>query len=112
MYIYICNLPGAKVTEWRASAATRLKSPPAHLQQFTTTCTHSFIDVQVHVRESAESIAFYNGQAREKQGAANRFAAAVANKMGLLNFERNLNFFTRWYKYLVQIVPAVVIGPQ
>jgi len=29
-----------------------------------------------------------------------------------VNFERNLNFFTRWYKYLVQIVPAVVIGPQ
>ena len=66
----------------------------------------------MHVRESAESIAFYNGQQRERQEAAARFSASVDNKAGLLNFERNLNFFTRWYKYLVQIVPAVVIGPQ
>ena len=75
--------------------------PPTH------THTHT-----VHVRESAESIAFYNGQQRERQEAAARFSASVDNKAGLLNFERNLNFFTRWYKYLVQIVPAVVIGPQ
>ena len=33
-------------------------------------------------------------------------------QVGLVNSERNLNFFTRWYKYLVQILPAVVIGPQ
>jgi vitamin B12/bleomycin/antimicrobial peptide transport system ATP-binding/permease protein len=66
----------------------------------------------IHVREAAESIAFYNGEKREGQVAASRFADAIANKRGLVNFERNLNFFTRWYKYLVQILPAVVIGPQ
>lgn len=64
------------------------------------------------MRESAESIAFYNGEARERGEAERRFEASVGNKRGLVNFERNLNFFTRWYKYLVQIVPAVVIGPQ
>ena len=79
--------------------------PPTH--PHTHSLTHA-----VHVRESAESIAFYNGQQRERQEAAARFSASVDNKAGLLNFERNLNFFTRWYKYLVQIVPAVVIGPQ
>ena len=93
-----------------ASACVYLNAR-AHTHPPTHPHTHSLTHA-VHVRESAESIAFYNGQQRERQEAAARFSASVDNKAGLLNFERNLNFFTRWYKYLVQIVPAVVIGPQ
>jgi len=37
----------------------------------------------VHVRESAESIAFYNGEERERQEVDKRFQAAVANKASL-----------------------------
>eukprot|EP00960_Hanusia_phi_P077615 768717-Hanusia_phi.AAC.6 len=66
----------------------------------------------VRIREDAESVAFYNGETRERTEAQNRFKSVVANRIGILNFERNLNFFTRWYRYLVQVLPALVIGPQ
>ncbi|EKX47634.1 hypothetical protein GUITHDRAFT_69464 [Guillardia theta CCMP2712] len=66
----------------------------------------------VRIREDSESIAFYNGETRERTEAQKRFSSVVANRIGILNFERNLNFFTRWYRYLVQVLPALVIGPQ
>ena len=66
----------------------------------------------VRLREGAESVAFYNGAARERKYAGRQFLAAVQNRVALLNFERNLSFFTKWYRYLVQVIPALVIAPQ
>jgi ABC-type uncharacterized transport system fused permease/ATPase subunit len=50
----------------------------------------------VRARENAESIAFFNGEKRERGEATKRFESVYTNARRLLDFERNLGFFTRW----------------
>ncbi|KXZ47018.1 hypothetical protein GPECTOR_38g255 [Gonium pectorale] len=65
----------------------------------------------VRVRENAESIAFYGGDAEERELLKQRLQAAVANYLGLLTASRNLDFFTSFYRYLIQLLPAAVVAP-
>uniref|UniRef100_A0A7S2ZC33 ABC transmembrane type-1 domain-containing protein n=4 Tax=Rhodosorus marinus TaxID=101924 RepID=A0A7S2ZC33_9RHOD len=65
----------------------------------------------VRVRENAESIAFYRGEDRERSTISKRFGGAVDNFAKLLKGQRNLEFFTNGYKYLIQVLPALVIAP-
>ncbi|KAM1422221.1 hypothetical protein ACFX13_004459 [Malus domestica] len=66
----------------------------------------------VRVRENAESIAFYSGEANEMQLLLQRFTSAFKNMSKLLICSRNVDFFTSWYIYLVQILPAAVVAPM
>jgi ABC-type uncharacterized transport system fused permease/ATPase subunit len=52
----------------------------------------------VRVRENAESIAFYGGEASEERLLFERLTAAVANYGKLLIASRNLQFFTSFYR--------------
>ena len=52
----------------------------------------------MRVRENAESIAFYGGEASEKRLLFERLTAAVANYARLLIASRNLQFFTSFYR--------------
>ena len=65
----------------------------------------------VRLRENAESIAFYGGEAREAEEVGARLDRAVANKREILGTQRNLEFFTTAYTYLVQILPVLVVSP-
>lgn len=65
----------------------------------------------LRVRENAESIAFYSGEAREKDITERRLSSAVDNLIDLVIWSRNLAFFTTCYTYLVQIVPLGIIAP-
>lgn len=65
----------------------------------------------VRVRENAESVAFYGGEAGEAAALRSRLAAAVANGLRLLSTSRNLAFFTSLYRYLIMILPAAVVAP-
>jgi vitamin B12/bleomycin/antimicrobial peptide transport system ATP-binding/permease protein len=65
----------------------------------------------IRVRENAESIAFYNGEARERHEIERRFTSAVDNFVDLITWSRNLSFFTSLYTYCVQILPLVIIAP-
>jgi len=65
----------------------------------------------VRVRENAESIAFYRGEDRERSTIEKRFGGAVDNFAKLLKGQRNLEFFTNGYRYLIQVLPALVIAP-
>jgi ABC-type uncharacterized transport system fused permease/ATPase subunit len=65
----------------------------------------------VRVRENAESVAFYGGEAGEAAALKRRLAAAVANAAALLATSRNLAYFTSLYRYLIQILPAAVVAP-
>ncbi|KAB2601767.1 ABC transporter D family member 2 [Pyrus ussuriensis x Pyrus communis] len=66
----------------------------------------------VRVRENAESIAFYSGEANEMQLLLQRFTSAFKNMSKLLICSRNLDFFTSGYRYLIQIIPAAVVAPM
>lgn len=65
----------------------------------------------VRLRENAESIAFYAGEAQEEAEVESRISSAIENKRGILITERNLEFFTTAYTYLIQILPVLVVSP-
>lgn len=66
----------------------------------------------MHVRDNAESIAFYQGEEREKNQVLERLKAAISNNLVLVAWERNLSFFTTGYNYIPLILPFVVLAPQ
>ncbi|SJZ98517.1 putative ATP-binding cassette transporter [Trichlorobacter thiogenes] len=66
----------------------------------------------MHVRDHAESIAFYQGEERENLQVLDRLKAAISNNLLLASWERNLAFFTSGYNYIPQVLPLLVLAPQ
>lgn len=65
----------------------------------------------IHVRDNAESIAFYQGETEEILQLKQRFLRAIVNFDLLINWQRNLGFFTTSYNYFVSALPYLVIAP-
>ncbi len=65
----------------------------------------------IHVRDNAESIAFYQGETEEILQLKQRFMRAIVNFDLLINWQRNLGFFTTSYNYFVSALPYLVIAP-
>ncbi len=65
----------------------------------------------VHVRNNAESIAFYRGEKQESLQVRQRFVEVLRNYNLLIGWQRNLGFFTTSYAYLVVIVPPLIVAP-
>ena len=66
----------------------------------------------VRIRENAESIAFYGGEDVEGKEATSRLSRVVENRREINVAQRNLEFFTTCYQYLIQVVPVAVVAPQ
>lgn len=65
----------------------------------------------VHVRDNAESIAFYRGEQQESLQVGQRFAEAIRNFNILIGWQRNLDLFTTAHNYFVRILPYMVVAP-
>ena len=59
----------------------------------------------VRVRENAESIAFYGGEASEQRLLWQRLSAVIKNYAELLSTSRNLEFFTSSYRLGCAVLP-------
>jgi vitamin B12/bleomycin/antimicrobial peptide transport system ATP-binding/permease protein len=66
----------------------------------------------VHVRNNAESIAFYQGEESENAHIADRFRHVLKNYGLLIGWQRNLSFFSTAYGYLPVVLPFLVLFPQ
>jgi vitamin B12/bleomycin/antimicrobial peptide transport system ATP-binding/permease protein len=66
----------------------------------------------VHVRDNAESIAFYQGEKTEIGRISDRFQSVLKNFSFLIGWQRNLSFFTTGYSYLPVVLPFLVLFPQ
>ena len=66
----------------------------------------------VHVRDNAESVAFYRGEEQEVQRIRSRFLHVLRNYNVLIGWQRNLSFFTTAYRYLPVVLPYLVLFPQ
>jgi putative ATP-binding cassette transporter len=66
----------------------------------------------VHVRDNAESIAFYQGEKPEIAHIGDRFRSVLRNFSLLIGWQRNLSFFTTAYSYLPVVLPFLVLFPQ
>jgi len=64
----------------------------------------------VHIRDNAESIAFYRGEAQESVQVKHRFLEAVRNFNLLIGWQRNLQYFTLSYKYATYIIPSLFLA--
>mmetsp|Transcript_3522 Transcript_3522/g.9703 ORF Transcript_3522/g.9703 Transcript_3522/m.9703 type:complete len:702 (-) Transcript_3522:105-2210(-) len=65
----------------------------------------------LRVRENSESIAFYRGAASERKHIGRKLQAVLSNSFHLISFDRNLGFFTLGYRYVIQVLPSVLITP-
>ena len=65
----------------------------------------------VHVRDNAESIAFYRGERQELSEIKRRFGEAVLNFNMLIGWQRNVDYFTTGYRYAVVILPSAILAP-
>ncbi len=63
----------------------------------------------IHVRDNAESIAFYQGEGPESAQITSRFRNVLRNFSLLIGWQRNLSFFTTAYSYLPAVLPFVVL---
>jgi putative ATP-binding cassette transporter len=65
----------------------------------------------INVRDSAESIAFYGREGQEFTRTRQRLKSALNNLLQVINWNRNLQFFTTGYNYLLTILPTVIVAP-
>ncbi|ACI64391.1 ABC transporter, ATP binding protein, partial [Thalassiosira pseudonana CCMP1335] len=66
----------------------------------------------VRVRENAESIAFYGGEAVEERETERRFGRVIENMILINLCQMRLDFMTTSYNYLTWILPIVVVAPE
>jgi vitamin B12/bleomycin/antimicrobial peptide transport system ATP-binding/permease protein len=64
-----------------------------------------------HVRNHAESIAFFQGEKKELNIIQLRFYKIVQSAKRKINWERNQDIFNRGYQSAIQIFPFIVLGP-
>jgi len=65
----------------------------------------------VHIRDNAESIAFYRGEGQEAQEAERRLGGAITNYNRLIIWEALINVIQRSYDYFSRFLPWLVIAP-
>jgi putative ATP-binding cassette transporter len=66
----------------------------------------------VRVRENAEAIAFYQGEARESNQLKSRFSEVFENYKRLIFWQLNLNILSNAYEFIPFILPAIVVAPS
>ena len=65
----------------------------------------------VHIRDNAESIAFYRGEQQEGREAGRRLEGAVRNYDRLIIWEALISVIQRSYDYFSRFLPWLVIAP-
>ncbi|GAB4210458.1 MAG: ABC transporter ATP-binding protein/permease [Synechococcales cyanobacterium] len=65
----------------------------------------------VHVRDHAESIAFYRGEQREQQQVVGRLDQALKNFDLLIIWQALIGMFLRGYNFFTRIVPYLIVAP-
>lgn len=66
----------------------------------------------VRIRENAEAIAFYQGQAQEQEQIQQRFYRVFQNFNHLIRWQLNLNLFQNGYQYITFILPGLILAPR
>ncbi|MFZ5890659.1 MAG: ABC transporter ATP-binding protein/permease [Myxococcota bacterium] len=66
----------------------------------------------IRVREHAEAIAFYRGEAQEMRHVRGRFRELYHNYLRLLRRTLGLNFFQYAYSFVTLVVPSIIVAPR
>jgi putative ATP-binding cassette transporter len=65
----------------------------------------------IYVHHNAEGLAFTRDEPRMSERLARRVDQLVKNYRRIISVNRNLNFFSTGYNYLIQIIPALMVAP-
>ncbi|MEN9281017.1 MAG: SbmA/BacA-like family transporter, partial [Gloeomargarita sp. DG_1_4_bins_134] len=65
----------------------------------------------VHVRDNAESIAFYRGESQELNQVSRRFSRVIGNFNLLIIWQALIDLFQYGYNYFTRVVPYVIVAP-
>jgi putative ATP-binding cassette transporter len=101
----IYAIAGTLFTRWIGSPLIRLNFDQQRYEA-------DFRFSMVRLRENAENVAFYGGEAREFDTFKTRFARIVANWWGIIIRRKKLTWFTTGYSQLAIIFPFVVAAPR
>ena len=71
----------------------------------------NYIYAVTHVRNHAESIAFFEGENQELNIIRKKFRALIKNTLKKLDWEKNKDFFDRGYQSIIQIFPFLIVAP-
>jgi putative ATP-binding cassette transporter len=66
----------------------------------------------IRTREYADTIALLHGEKREETRIGGRLQNAVDNFLAIITVIRNLGFFTSGFKYLVAVIPVLIVAPR
>jgi putative ATP-binding cassette transporter len=64
----------------------------------------------MRLRENAESIAFYRGEAQERAHIDSKLDKVIQNFAQLIKKQRDLNFFQRTFSQLTLVLPAMILA--
>jgi putative ATP-binding cassette transporter len=65
----------------------------------------------IHVRENAESVVLGRREGRLTGRLLRRLDDLLSNMRRIMAVNRNLGFFTTWYNWMIQIIPALIVAP-
>jgi vitamin B12/bleomycin/antimicrobial peptide transport system ATP-binding/permease protein len=66
----------------------------------------------IYVHQNAEGLAFTHDEERMKERLGARIDQLVLNFRKIIAVNRNLNFFTGGYNYMIQLIPALFVAPM
>jgi len=85
-------------------------SPLIHLNFWQLRREADFRFSLMRLRENAESIAFYRGEAQERKHIDGAFDKVFRNFAGLIKRQRSLNLFQRTFSQLTLVLPFVILA--
>jgi putative ATP-binding cassette transporter len=65
----------------------------------------------IRLRENADTIALGGNEARVRNRIMGRVDDLVSNLKRIIRVNRNLNFFTNGYNYMIQLIPILIVAP-
>lgn len=88
-----------------------LGRPLVRLNYHQADCEADFRSELIRVRENADGIALTGDEGRARTRLMHRIDALVQNFRRIISVNRNLNFFTTFYNYLIQLIPVLIVAP-
>jgi vitamin B12/bleomycin/antimicrobial peptide transport system ATP-binding/permease protein len=96
---------GSALTIW-------LGRPLIRLNYRQSDCEANFRTELIWTHENAEKIAGENTQVPVRERLLARVDDLVGNFRRIISINRNLNFFTSGYGYLIQLIPVLIVAPM
>jgi putative ATP-binding cassette transporter len=95
---------GSALTIWLGRPLIRLNYQQSDFEA-------NFRSDLIRVRENADGIALTGNEGRIRDRVMSRIDDLVANLKRIIAVNRNLNFFTGGYNYMIQLIPTLIVAP-